>query len=103
MTQENKASITLAFDVYGTLIDTQSVVAALHKLIGNKADEFSRTWRDKQLEYSFRRGLMRDYEQFSICISNALDYTCTYYKTSLIETKKKNCVMLTACYQHSMT
>ncbi|MFT5426470.1 MAG: 2-haloacid dehalogenase [Gammaproteobacteria bacterium] len=88
MTQENKPSITLAFDVYGTLINTQGVVTALQKLIGDKAEEFSRTWREKQLEYSFRRGLMRDYEQFSICISNALDYTCAYYKTPLTETQK---------------
>lgn len=88
MTQKNKPSITLAFDVYGTLINTQGVVTALQKLVGDKAEEFSRTWREKQLEYSFRRGLMRNYKQFSFCISDALDYTCAYYKTPFIETQK---------------
>ncbi len=66
---------TLAFDVYGTLIDTNGVIIALEKHVGNKASEFSRTWREKQLEYSFRRGLMQNYENFDICTSNALDYT----------------------------
>ena len=43
-------SITLAFDVYGTLIDTQGVVASLQQLVGDQASDCSRTWRDKQLE-----------------------------------------------------
>lgn len=65
----------LAFDVYGTLIDTQGVVTRLRGLVGDNAEEFSRLWRDKQLEYSFRRGLMRSYETFGVCTSQALDYT----------------------------
>ena len=51
---------TLAFDVYGTLIDTNGVVDLLEKFIGDKAKAFSATWRDKQLEYSFRRGHMQN-------------------------------------------
>ncbi len=38
-------AITLAFDVYGTLIDTHGLVQQLEKLIGDKAREFSITWR----------------------------------------------------------
>jgi len=49
-------AVTLAFDVYGTLIDTHGLVSALEKMIGSGAEEFSRIWREKQLEYSFRRG-----------------------------------------------
>ncbi len=81
-------TITLAFDVYGTLIDTHGVVSKLQEIVGNKAKEFSRTWRDKQLEYSFRRGLMQNYENFAVCTSNALDYTCTYYKIPLTKEQK---------------
>ena len=81
-------SITLAFDVYGTLINTQGIVSKLQEMAGNKADEFSRTWRDKQLEYSFRRGLMQNYEKFSICTSNALDFTCSYLKVPLTNEQK---------------
>ena len=57
-------SLTLAFDVYGTLIDTGGIVTALQKLIGDQAKPFSDLWRSKQLEYSFRRGLMQNYRDF---------------------------------------
>lgn len=67
---------TLAFDVYGTLIDTSGVVASLRELIGERADAFSDAWRNKQLEYSFRRGLMQNYEDFSVCTRQAFDWCC---------------------------
>ena len=81
-------TITLAFDVYGTLINTDGVALALRKHIGDKATEFSRTWREKQLEYTFRRGLMRNYEPFDTCIKNALDYTSSYFKVALNQKAK---------------
>ena len=81
-------TVTLAFDVYGTLIDTHGVVSKLQEIVGNKAEEFSHTWRDKQLEYSFRRGLMQNYENFAVCTSHALDYTCAYYKAPLSQEQK---------------
>lgn len=80
--------ITLAFDVYGTLIDTNGVVDLLEKFIGNKAKAFSATWRDKQLEYSFRRGHMQNYVSFAVCTQQALDYTCLFYKESLSSEQK---------------
>lgn len=79
---------TLAFDVYGTLINTHGVLAALEGLVGDRASAFSQTWRDKQLEYSFRRGLMQNYEPFAVCTSQALDYTCDFYKTPLTRQQK---------------
>ena len=72
-------AVTLAFDVYGTLIDTHGVVAKLEEIVGDRATDFSATWRDKQLEYSFRRGLMQNYENFAVCTRDALDYTCDRY------------------------
>ena len=72
-------AVTLAFDVYGTLIDTHGVVAKLEEIVGDRATNFSSTWRDKQLEYSFRRGLMQNYENFAICTRDALEYTCDRY------------------------
>jgi 2-haloacid dehalogenase len=66
----------IAFDVYGTLIDTQAVSSRLAELIGDKAPAISRAWRQKQLEYSFRRGLMRDYCDFSVCTREALVFAC---------------------------
>ena len=83
-------TITLAFDVYGTLIDTHGVVSRLQDIAGTGAEEFSRTWREKQLEYSFRRGLMQNYETFAVCTSDALDYTCLYYKVPLTKEQKQS-------------
>ena len=73
----------LAFDIYGTLIDTNGVIIALQNMVGDKAAEFSRTWREKQLEYSFRRGLMQQYRDFSVCTKDALNYTCNAMQISL--------------------
>ena len=70
---------TLAFDVYGTLIDTHGVVAKLGELVGERATAFSSAWRDKQLEYSFRRGLMQNYENFAVCTRDALQHTCARF------------------------
>ncbi len=85
---------TLGFDVYGTLINTQGVLTALEELVGDKAKTFSNTWRDKQLEYSFRKGLMQHYETFAVCTSQALDYTCSYYGTNLSDEQKKELMSL---------
>ncbi len=80
---------TLAFDVYGTLIDTAGVVAALRRLIGDRAEEFSSAWRSKQLEYSFRRGLMQNYQDFSVCTRQALDWCCTALDVTIATSDKE--------------
>jgi len=67
---------TIAFDVYGTLIDPMGIVAKLGELVGDRGAAAARTWRDKQIEYLFRRGLMGRYEDFTVCTRQALDYTC---------------------------
>lgn len=82
-------ALTLAFDVYGTLIDTQQITLQLRTLVGDKASEFSLLWRNKQLEYSFRRGLMQQYKDFSICTKNALDYTTAYFSMSISDSQKQ--------------
>ncbi len=76
-------AITLAFDVYGTMIDTTGVIKALERVVGDKAPAFSQAWRDKQLEYSFRRGLMQNYVDFSLCTRQALEYTCQFIGVDL--------------------
>lgn len=81
-------ALTLAFDVYGTLIDTSGVATALEKYVGERAAAFAALWREKQLEYSFRRGLMQQYEPFTVCTRNALDYACKSFAIKLSETEK---------------
>lgn len=63
---------TLAFDVYGTLVDPLGIADSLREFVGDQAPEFARAWRDKQLEYSFRRGLMHKYADFPTCTREAL-------------------------------
>ncbi|WP_136248205.1 haloacid dehalogenase type II [Halomonas borealis] len=80
----------LAFDVYGTLIDTHGIVTELEQQLAapEQAAEFSRRWRDKQLEYSFRRGLMGTYVDFARCTREALEYTDRALQTRLSEADK---------------
>ncbi|MDX2469268.1 MAG: haloacid dehalogenase type II [SAR324 cluster bacterium] len=81
--------ITLAFDVYGTLIDTQGITSLLGRLVGEQANACSKAWREKQLEYSFRRGLMQKYQNFAQCTSDALDYTCSTLNLPLSPQQKQ--------------
>ena len=66
---------TLAFDVYASLINTYGMVDLLQRYIGDdKAVAFATLWRDKQLEYSFRRSMMNRYEPFYTCTADALNF-----------------------------
>ncbi|BAX78706.1 haloacid dehalogenase type II [Labilibaculum antarcticum] len=81
---------TLAFDVYGTLINTSGIFDSLEELIGKQAKSFMDTWRNKQLEYSFRRGLMNKYVDFSVCTKDALTYCCKVFKIDLSEAQQSD-------------
>ncbi|MGB5822278.1 MAG: haloacid dehalogenase type II [Saonia sp.] len=79
---------TLAFDVYGTLIDTSGVFNSLETIIGDKATAFMNLWRNKQLEYSFRRAAMKKYVDFSICTKEAMEYCCLALRVDLKNSEK---------------
>ena len=87
-------TITLGFDIYGTLIDPHGVSVKLGELIGDQAPAFSKLWREKQLEYTFRRGLMREYENFPVCTRNALDYADAVFKTNIHEDDKQTLMQI---------
>lgn len=82
-------AITIGFDVYGTLIDTAGVTQALKQFAGERSVQFSNLWREKQLEYSFRRALMQNYVHFGFCTRYALDYTCTALDIEISAADKK--------------
>ena len=86
----SESRTVLAFDVYGTLIDTAGVVAELRTLVGDRAEEFSRIWREKQLEYSFRRALMRHYVDFAVCVGQSLDYTAASLGVELAAAERQS-------------
>ena len=69
-----KANLTLAFDVYGTLVDPNGMEAQLEPFFGSQAKKATEIWRGKQVEYSFRRALMRRYVDFDSCTAQALVY-----------------------------
>ncbi|HEX3372501.1 MAG TPA: haloacid dehalogenase type II [Candidatus Acidoferrales bacterium] len=75
----------LAFDVYGTLIDPFHMEEHLRQSFGGKAKEASELLRSKQLEYSFRRGLMNKYVPFDVCTAQALRFTCAQLGVSISE------------------
>jgi len=54
----------LAFDVYGTLVDPIGIAAELERHAGDAARRIAETWRQKQLEYTFRLSVMERYEDF---------------------------------------
>jgi 2-haloacid dehalogenase len=87
-------TIAIAFDIYGTLIDPHGVVDELTRRLGGRAQAFSNLWRDKQLEYSFRRGLMQRYENFPVCTRQALDYTDSLLQTGLDESAKQSLMQI---------
>ena len=51
------------FDAYGTLFDVHSVIEAGREITSDPA-ALSALWRQKQLEYTWLRSLMRCYEDF---------------------------------------
>lgn len=86
--------IFLAFDVYGTLIDTAGITTALRELVGERAPAFAALWRDKQLEYSFRRALMQNYVDFSTCVRQSLEYTAGQFEAPLTEAERHQLLAL---------
>jgi 2-haloacid dehalogenase len=63
----------LVFDAYGTLFDVHSVIAACQQ-VAPDAPALSETWRAKQLEYTWLRSLMGQYEDFWAITAAALRF-----------------------------
>jgi|SRR5579863_248893 len=77
------AASLIAFDVFGTLLDTSGVVPHMTSTFGPEAHRAAQLWRDKQLEYTFRRALMRQYVDFDVCTAQALDYVSRSFGVEL--------------------
>ena len=81
--------IALGLDVYGTLVDPLEMERQLKALFGDRGSAMCALWRQKQLEYSFRRGLMRRYEDFDACTRRALSYVCDTFKVELTDAAQR--------------
>lgn len=65
---------TCIFDAYGTLLDVNSAVTRNAACIGEVGDALSGLWRQRQLEYTWTRSLMKRYTDFWAITEEALDY-----------------------------
>jgi 2-haloacid dehalogenase len=81
-------SMTLAFDVYGTLVDPMGMSDLLRLEAGEEASSVAALWREKQLEFSFRKGLMRVYEDFGVCTRQALRYAMEVHRLALSQVRE---------------
>jgi 2-haloacid dehalogenase len=82
-------STALGFDVYGTLVDPFGMEKQLVARFGELGRAICALWRQKQLEYSFRRGLMRCYEDFNGCTMRALDFAANAYQVELSDAARE--------------
>ncbi len=83
-----EGAVTIGFDVYGTLVDPAGMAEQLHTDVGEEAQAFAALWREKQLEYAFRRGLMQHYVTFAVCTAAALDYCCARFRADLSQQRR---------------
>ncbi|MCR9255156.1 MAG: haloacid dehalogenase type II [Alphaproteobacteria bacterium] len=63
------------FDAYGTLLDFNSAVDRCRDEIGGKADKLSELWRQKQIQYTWLRGMMGRHQDFWQVTGDALDFS----------------------------
>jgi 2-haloacid dehalogenase len=66
----------ITFDAYGTLFDVHSVIATCSRKFPSQGAELSKLWRAKQLEYTWLRSLMGQYEDFWRVTESALAFAC---------------------------
>lgn len=79
----------IGFDIYGTLVDPLEMNRELRTLAGGRADHMAELWRQKQIEYALRRGLMRDYADFGVCTVQALRYAARAVGVELPEAEER--------------
>ena len=63
------------FDAYGTLFDFASAAQGCRDALGDKAAALTTLWRDKQLSYTWLRGLQGRHADFWQVTADALDFT----------------------------
>lgn len=67
------------FDAYGTLFDVHAPFRKLAPEIGPEAENISKLWRQKQLEYSWLRSLMGVHADFWHVTGDALDHALEHH------------------------
>src|SRR5215210_614128 len=84
---------SIGFDIYGTLVDPLKMNEHLRPIVGEElADRMGELWREKQIEYTFRRALMRRYEDFGVCTRQALIHTANVLGASLSKDEQEKLI-----------
>ncbi|KAL4807887.1 HAD-like domain-containing protein [Aspergillus unguis] len=73
----------IAFDLYGTLLSTESIAKKLASHFPDKAESIATLWRRYQLEYTWRLNSMGSYEPFSDITRNSLRHALADHDESL--------------------
>ncbi|KAI2788658.1 hypothetical protein POX_e06679 [Penicillium oxalicum] len=80
--------IVIAFDVYGTLLSTESIAEKLETHFGrDKAQTISTSWRRYQLEYTWRLNSMEYYQDFSCLTRQSLLHALAEAQEQLSESE----------------
>lgn len=87
----------LGFDVYGTLVDPLELGGLLSQVAGEQALPLAALWREKQLEYTWRRGLMGRYENFDVCTVQALQYALAALGLQVTEAEQRELIARYGC------
>ncbi|EXJ67011.1 haloacid dehalogenase, type II [Cladophialophora psammophila CBS 110553] len=76
--------IVVAFDLYGTLLSTESIAKELASHFGQeKAASIAAVWRKYQLEYTWRLNSMKQYQDFSDVTRESLLHALAEHGVSL--------------------
>jgi len=77
------------FDAYGTLFDYASGAARCRDVLGNRFDRLAALWRDKQLQYTWLRGLQGRHADFWQVTGDALDFALETLELSGAELRER--------------
>jgi 2-haloacid dehalogenase len=66
----------LVFDAYGTLFDVRSVLSRCEEVFPGHGPDLTSLWRTKQLQYTWLRSLMGQYEDFWQVTQDGLVFAC---------------------------
>lgn len=68
---------TIAFTL-SHFFNTRSVVALTEGLFPGKTNEFISVWRSRQFEYTWLRGISKQYKDFRAATEDALQYAAAH-------------------------
>lgn len=88
---ENNKKV-LAFDIYGSLIDTKNITSKFDSIVPDLPADFAKLWTSKIIEYGFRKGLMGTFTTHAECKIQALDFVLMHYNLQISGDQKSELI-----------